>query len=380
MATPKLQILDVPTHSHDEFKNIYVKDEADSLLDAHSIELKKTITLTGDELTKKTADYIHVSKITNNNAVEFGKEFSYSGSQYFGYVGVKKAAVASGVSYMMVAEIDIETELDIDGIQVSKFYRPNGGTGADDTSLNIIIGKLKQGKNYILCPFTASDHDIDGFYMDSRTSGTNEVKFTLQDVRLYRRHLVEANFNAEGLKDWKCEILTNGNFIVSEIGEYSLTCNGTNLITNSLSGAMNVEVILYKPFQEVFPTKEAFEALSGTVSEKGLVYEHYAAGEKCILEPGCFYYLRNNSSQNKTFDWYKEDGSALADSDGNDLGAFKEAFVITTNNNYLGSHMNIALIPSTLSISSKAFYIDVKKPNIYVKSSSDALSVWKVKP
>jgi hypothetical protein len=63
--------------------------------------------------------------------------------------------------------------------------------------------------------------------------------------------MVQSDINISGLKDWKTNILTNDNLIVSEIGDYALVYNGRNLIINSLSNDIMAEVLLYKPFPEV---------------------------------------------------------------------------------------------------------------------------------
>ena len=78
---------------------------------------------------------------------------------------------------MMIAEVDVETELNLDILTVSGFYCPTGGW---DTATGNPIGKLKKGKNYIMYPFTAGTYERYGFYMDSQVSGSdNAINFTL---------------------------------------------------------------------------------------------------------------------------------------------------------------------------------------------------------
>ncbi len=412
---------------NDLSENTYTKDKSKALLGAHSFFLEKHIYLDcnefekaqfGDDYWISTESSIYVSKITNNDDVEFGKELAYSGTQFFGYVGVKKLAVTSGVSYMLVAEVDIETELDIDNIAVSGFYRPNGGTGADDKSLNVIIGKLKQGKNYILYPFTASDHDIDGFYMDSHTSGTNAVKFTLHDVRLFARTEVTSE-DVTGLKDWKCEITQNGNTIFSEIGEYILYKDSKGLGAYSLSYSqgerLQADILLYRPLEEVFAKKEeipkipeipkvdqnysatsknaqsgvavaqAVEEVKKMFNAKTVTYYWHDTGKKVNLKKGALYLIMANDKSARVYD---ENGSLVSDTGGDQLPSFTSGIFLTTANdldntklymNYFVSMEKGSLIPS---FTTKNFRLYRTKEDTgvmpYVLSESSSLNVYEL--
>ena len=327
-------------------EGFYNKEEADILLNAQSIELKKSINLTGDKIPNKTSTYIYVENITNGNKVEFGNKFEYKGKQWFGYVGIKKAAVTQGTSYMMIAEVDVETELNLDILTVSGFYCPTEGW---DTATGNPIGKLKKGKNYIMYPFTAGTYERYGFYMDSQVSGSdNVINFTLQDVRLYERKMVKSGINISGLKDWKTNILTNDNLIASEIGDYVLVYNGYNLIINSLSNNITAEVLLYKPFPEVdkyyrpnitpfSPNPQSGAAVMGAIDElkqlvdkKTIEYSYYSGtNNKIKLKKGVLYLIMSSDTDITV---YNENDVRVKDTENNQLPASKTIVILTTSN------------------------------------------------
>ena len=359
----------------DARNNAYTKDESDLLLDAHSIALRKTVSLKGDELEgKKDAEHIHVMSATNKNAVVFNEEYTHTG-RYFGYVGVKNL---SGLGYAcLVAEIDIDTDFDMSKARIQAYYQETIG-GANKAE-GTLIGIPMNGKNYIIYPLTlTSSKPVRGFYFDAQGTNTPTVKITLRDVRVYQKQTVRRGVSTTGLKDWKCEIYNEVGAVVSEIGEHCIIPRGTTVEAISLSNPMDAEILLYKPKDSVFATKEEVsnlsEQVSGVLSGKGLTFMQYGAGVKIPLEPNCLYYLRCN----KDTIYYYKNGEKLSQY----TSGFGDGLVMMASNIFQGAHVNFFAAPSTgfMDYSMNGYTITTTDgDDVYAMSSSDVVNVWKFK-
>ena len=363
----------------DARNNAYTKDESDLLLDAHSIALRKTVSLTGDELEgKKDAEHIHVMSATKGNKVVFGEEYTHTG-RYFGYVGVKNLKESGRIT--LVAEIDIDSDFDMSKARVQAYYQETiGGASKPEGT---VVGIPMNGKNYIIYTFSVdSSKPVRGFYFDAQGANTPTVKITLRDVRSYSNCEIMRSYSTGDIKDWKCEIYEGMNTVVPTIGEYGILTvsndrGNKSLRAVSFSKAMDVEVLLYKPKDSVFATKEEVsnlsEQVSGVLSGKGLTFMQYGAGVKIPLEPNCLYYLRCN----KDTIYYYLNGSKLSQY----TSGFGDGLVMMASNIYNGSHINFFAAPSSgfMDFSMNGYTISTKDGDeVYAMSSSDTVNVWKV--
>lgn len=383
----------------DARNKVYTRDESDLLLDVHSIVHKETLSLTGDELEgKKDSDHIFLKNLTKDNAVVFGEEYETMG-RFFGYVGV--TGLRRSVDYVLVAEIDIETDFDISKARVQGFTKAGGGS---ETPTLEVIGTPKNGKNYVIYPCR---HDggntINGFYFDAQAGNSPTVKITLCDVRVYKRvFALELPIdNKEVIKDWKCEPYQMGNGVVSSLDDYALIYTDVGSFRKwyfvSLTGAKNVDVLLYKPSAEVFANKEEVKALSEkvgavedevaskakqtdltalekSVGAKGLTFKQYNAKEKIPLEKDCLYYIRCN----KDTVYYYKNGSKLSQY----TSGFGDGFVMMASNIFQGAHVNYFAAPAEsgfMSFDMNGYTITtLDTDEVYAMSSSDVVNVWKL--
>ena len=224
---------------------------------------------------------------------------------------------------------------------------------------------------------------------------------TLRDVRVYKQTgvLELPKDNTEVIKEWKCEPFQMGNGVVSSLDPYILIYTEEGYRRwrmASLTDEMSVDVLLYKPNDDVYARKAGVKALSDKVNEvedavgskaeqqdltalenkinaKGLSFMQYNAGEKIPLEKDCLYYLRCNTD---TIYYYKN-GTKLSQF----TSSFGDGFVMMSSNIFQGAHVNFfAAVAGFMDYSMKGNTITtLDTDEVYAMSSSDFVNVWKVK-
>ena len=379
----------VKSEVEDALSNFYTKEESDALLDVHKV-WKENIQLTGDELEgKKTSDYIYLANITPNNTVVFGQKCEVT-SQFFGYVGVQNIPAGR---YLLVVEVDVETNFDVEKIDIFEFYDNGSGMVATGRKL----GRLTNGvENRIVCEIDFAENDLNrGFFMQSYY-GEATVEFTLNDVRLYGAKEISSVPESEtGVKSSKDDMLSGGVAVkpkedFSEDYIIIVDSDFSNPRIYSLDDETTANISMYNLLEDSF-------ALKSIVNLKNLTYEdHILPGEKVYLEQGCLYWLRGNT-KDMEFNWYDQDGNPLLDGGGNIIPSFDKAMLFTAGNTHNGYYKNIAIVPKirTLEVkgtdgtvigtvdmphfTTRSFDISPDKMNFYVQGTSSTLDLWKIK-
>lgn len=311
---------------------------------------------------------------------------------YAGYIALNHknfdGRLNTGDEIVMIAEV--EMTCDTNTLRVSGFYSDAAG----DTPTYEVIKTLHKGKNYIIYPYVFDKNKLfQGIYMGYTGSTFLNFGMIIRNVNAFKA--VKRQVNSQGLYDWKADIFDGATIVTDTKQGYAfIRKNGETLctgITSEYSSSL-VYMKFYKRHEDEYETKEdasivkaevktldsSVAAIKALINEKGIKSHWYPANSKILLKPNCIYYLRGDE---KTFDWYNEDGSTLSDTAGEDMISFKDAFVITSNNDLGdGKNRHVAMIVTSVLqgyLTSKGFAVPVGK-NFYVKSSSDPMSVWEI--
>lgn len=330
------------TSVKDKINNVYSKEASNFLLGAESVSLSETVHLSGNILQKNNI-------YTESPSFNLGQEAEIT-SRWFGYIGIKN--IPLNKNYLLVAEIDINTEFNMNIARVQSFYKTDENSSSKPEGT--IIGIPNNGKNYILFPFTpTSGKPIKGFYFDAQGSNNPTVSLLVKTLKLYETTTLENVSINDGYKDWKKEFYYTGNLVKNSLeNDYVLIYDtNSNIIASSLSNAQDIEIILYKSLSDNYVNKDELNNLeiktnnlndeikdiSKIITSKGITFTQYPPNSKCLFEPGCLYYVRAST---ETIHFYKNGEMISYYTSGFDNGV-----VAMASNIYQGAHVNYFAAP-----------------------------------
>lgn len=371
------------------------KDINNELANASKVLARKTVSLNGDILTDKTTDNLYLLRATPEDKAVFGETLSLK-SQYMGHIGIQgtaKSGLTKGARYYLIADIEIGSS-DMFDLSVNGMYRASGSTQDSDEengavgTIHVTSASIESGVAthvYVIYPFANNkDYSIQGFYMQAPKVVNAEIR--LNNVYLCQGKSIYTNKDKYSVgiydtSDGKSKtVLYQGNTIINYAQvtkDILVKVNASNNIyAVSLGSAIeDKSYIVYESLKDTYTLKSEF---SSFVNSKGIEFSYNST--TLTLENGCMYYIRSNSSSKDL--WILSNDSVVTDTDGKTVDSFKEAMIITSNNLFEEAvYQHIIFMPSTLSLTSKAFQI-TPGSNLqvgFVTGASGTFSVWKMK-